>query len=135
MGSLLLRWVGTSLALYVTTEVVPGVGYHGPWWGLLLVAAVFGLVNALVRPVLVLLTCPFVLLTLGLGLLLINAAMLGLTAWLAGDWLTVEGCVPAVLGALLISVTSFLFNLLVGGSRLDVEVKGRGDITPSLGYS
>ena len=123
MGSLLLRWAGTSLALYVATEVVPGVDYHGPWWGLLLVAGVFGLVNALVRPVVVLLTCPFVLLTLGLGLLLINAAMLGLTAWLAGDWLTVEGCVPAVLGALLISVVSFLFNLLVGGSRLDVEVK------------
>jgi putative membrane protein len=123
MGSLFLRWAGTSLALYVATEVVPGVDYHGPWWGLLLVAVVFGLVNALVRPVVVLLTCPLVLLTLGLGLLLINAAMLGLTAWLAGDWLTVEGCVPAVLGALLISVVSFLFNLLVGGSRLDVEVQ------------
>jgi putative membrane protein len=123
MGSLLLRWVGTSLALLAATRVVPGVEYHGPWWGLLLVAAVFGLVNALVRPVVVLLTCPFVILTLGLGLLLINAAMLGLTAWLAGAWLTVEGCVPAVLGALLISVASFLFNLLVGGTRLDVEVK------------
>jgi putative membrane protein len=123
MGSLLLRWAGTSLALYVATQVVPGVAYQGPWWGLLLVAVVFGLVNALVRPVVVLLTCPLVLLTLGLGLLLINAAMLGLTAWLAGDWLTVEGCVPAVLGALLISVVSFLFNLLVGGSRLDLEVQ------------
>lgn len=123
MGSLLLRWLGTSLALYVATRVVPGVEYHGPWWGLILVAAIFGLVNALVRPVVVLLTCPFVLLTLGLGLLLINAGMLGLTAWLAGGWLTVEGCVPAVLGALLVSVVSFLFNLLVGGSRLDVEVK------------
>jgi putative membrane protein len=123
MGSLLLRWVGTSLALLAATRVVPGVEYHGPWWGLLLVAAVFGLVNALVRPVVVLLTCPFVLLTLGLGLLLVNGAMLGLTAWLAGDWLTVEGCVPAVLGALLISVVSFLFNLLVGGARLDVEAK------------
>jgi putative membrane protein len=124
MGSLLLRWAGTSLALLAATQVVPGVEYHGPWWGLLLVAAVFGLVNALVRPVVVLLTCPLVLLTLGLGLLLINGAMLGLTAWLAGDWLTVEGCVPAVLGALLISVVSFLFNLLVGGKRLDVEARG-----------
>jgi putative membrane protein len=114
--------VGTSLALFLTAHLVPGVTYTGPWWGLLLVAAVFGLVNALVRPVVVLLTCPFVLLTLGLGLLLINGAMLGLTARLAGDWLAVEGCIPAVLGALLISVTSFLFNLLVGGSRLDVEV-------------
>jgi putative membrane protein len=120
---LLLRWLGTSLALYVTTQVVPGVEYTGPWWGLLLVAAVFGLVNALVRPVVVLLTCPFVLLTLGLGLILVNGAMLGLTAWLSGGWLEIEGCVSAVLGALLISVVSFLFNLLVGGKRLDVEVK------------
>lgn len=123
MSALLLRWIGTSLALWVATEVVPGVDYHGPWWGLLLVAAVFGLVNALVRPVVVLLTCPFVILTLGIGLLLVNAAMLGLTAWLAGGWLTIEGCLPAVLGALLVSVVSFVFNLLVGGGRLDVEVK------------
>jgi putative membrane protein len=122
MGGLLLRLVGTSLALYVATQVVPGVEYHGPWWTLLVVAVVFGLVNALVRPVVLALTCPFVILTLGLGLLLVNGAMLGLTAWLAGDWLTVDGCFPAVLGALLISVVSFLFNLLVGG-RLDHQVK------------
>jgi putative membrane protein len=120
--SMLLRWVGTALALYITTRVVPGVEFHGPWWGLLLVAAVFGLVNALVRPVVVLLTCPFVLLTLGLGLLLINAAMLGLTAWLSGGWLTIDGCLPAVLGAILISIVSFLFNLLIGG-RLDQELR------------
>ena len=50
MPSLLLRWIGTSLALYVATRVVPGVDYTGPWWGLLVVAVVFGLVNALVRP-------------------------------------------------------------------------------------
>jgi putative membrane protein len=117
--------VGIALALYVATEIVPGMTYHGPWWGLLLVAFVFGLVNALVRPVVVLLTCPFVILTLGLGLLLINAGMLGLTAWLAGDWLTIEGCLPAVLGSLLISLVSFLFNLLVGG-RLDHQVKRKG---------
>jgi len=122
MPSLLLRWIGTSLALYLATRVVPGVDYQGPWWGLLVVAIVFGLVNALVRPVVVALTCPFVILTLGLGLLLVNGAMLGLTAWLAGDWLRIEGCLPAVLGALLISLVSFLFNLLLGG-RLDHEVK------------
>ena len=122
MGGLLLRLIGTALALWVATEVVPGVDYHGPWWTLLVVAIVFGVVNALVRPLVVALTCPFVILTLGLGLLLVNGAMLGLTAWLAGDWLTVEGCLPAVLGALLISIVSFLFNLLVGG-RLDRAVK------------
>jgi putative membrane protein len=122
MPSLLLRWIGTGLALWVATRVVPGVDYQGPWWGLLVVAIVFGLVNALVRPLVVALTCPFVILTLGLGLLLINGAMLGLTAWLAGDWLRIEGCVPAVLGAILISLVSFLFNLLLGG-RLDQEVK------------
>jgi putative membrane protein len=122
MGGLLLRLVGTSLALWVATEVVPGVDYHGPWWTLLVVAVVFGVVNALVRPLVLALTCPFVILTLGLGILLVNGAMLGLTAWLAGDWLTVSGCLPACLGALLISIVSFLFNLLVGG-RLDHAVK------------
>jgi putative membrane protein len=122
MGGLLFRLIGTALALWVATEVVPGVDYHGPWWTLLVVAIVFGVVNALVRPLVLALTCPFVILTLGLGLLLVNGAMLGLTAWLAGDWLTVDGCLPAVLGALLISIVSFLFNLLIGG-RLDHAVK------------
>jgi putative membrane protein len=122
MGGLLLRLIGTALALWVTTEVVPGVDYHGPWWTLLVVAIVFGVVNALVRPLVLALTCPFVILTLGLGLLLVNGAMLGLTALLAGDWFTVSGFVAAVLGALLISIVSFLFNLLIGG-RLDHAVK------------
>jgi len=122
MGGLLFRLIGTALALWVATEVVPGVDYHGPWWTLLVVAIVFGVVNALVRPLVLALTCPLVIVTMGLGLLLVNGAMLGLTAWLAGDWLTVDGCLPAVLGALLISIVSFLFNLLIGG-RLDHAVK------------
>jgi putative membrane protein len=122
MGSLLLRLAGTALALWVATEVVPGVDYRGPWWTLLVVAIVFGVVNALVRPLVLALTCPLVILTLGLGLLLVNGAMLGLTAWLAGDWFTVDGFLPAFLGALVISIVSFFFNLLVGG-RLDRAVK------------
>jgi putative membrane protein len=124
VGSLLIRLIGTALALWAATEVVPGVDYHGPWWTLLLVAIVFGLVNALVRPLVLALTCPLVIVTLGLGLLLVNAAMLGLTALLAGDWFTVDGCLPAVLGGLLISVVSFFFNLLIGG-RLDHQLKNR----------
>lgn len=122
MRSLLLRWIGTTLAIFLAAKVLPGIEYSGPWWGLLLVAALSGLVNALVRPIVVLLTCPFVILTLGLGLLLINAAMLGLVAWLAGDWLVVDGCFPAFFGALVISLVSALFNALVGDDRIDVEI-------------
>jgi putative membrane protein len=122
MQRLLIRWLITALSLYVAVQLIPGLRFSGPWWGLLIVAAIFGLVNALVRPLVALLTCPLVVLTLGLFILVINAAMLGLTAWLAGSWLDVAGFWPAFFGGLVVSVVSFLLNWLLG-----VEDKSKRD--------
>jgi putative membrane protein len=83
----------------------------------MLIALIFGLVNALVRPFLLLLTCPFLILTLGLFVLVINTVMLELTAWLAGPVLTIQGFWSAFLGALIISVVSSFINLLVKDER------------------
>ena len=68
MRPLVVRWLINTLALYVAVQVVPGVDYDRGPIGLLLVAVLFGLVNATLRPLLTLLTCPIVLVTLGPGI-------------------------------------------------------------------
>lgn len=114
MRRLLLRWFITAISLYVAVQLIPGLLYNGPWWGLLIVALVFGLVNALVRPLLTVLSCPLVILTLGLFLLVINGAMLALTARLVGPSFQVRGPWSAVWGSVLVSFVSFLLNVLLG---------------------
>src|SRR6185503_14817076 len=95
----LLRLVITACSLWVAVRFVPGITWTGGALGLLGVAVVFGLVNALVRPLLAMLTCPLVILTLGLFLLVLNALMLWLTAALSvelGLGFGVGGFVPAL---------------------------------------
>ena len=116
----LLRLVVTACALWLAVNFVPGIRWNGGVVGLLGVAVVFGLLNALVRPILAWLTCPLVVLTLGLFLLVLNGLMLWLTAALStrlGLGFAVDGFVPAFLGALVVSVTSAILNLFVGEPR------------------
>ena len=117
MRDLLARWLINTLALYVAVQVVPGVDYHGGPGGILVVAAVFGLINATVRPLLALLTCPLVLGTLGLFLFVINALMLLLTGWLSNHLalgFRVTGFGAAFWGGLLISLVSLFLWIVVG---------------------
>jgi putative membrane protein len=116
MGKFLLRLLITALALYAAVQLVPGIAYDGNWTTLAGMALAFGLVNALVRPFLTLLSCPLILLTLGLFTLVINAAMLLLATRLAdlvGVRFYVNGFAAAFWGALVISVVSFLMNLIM----------------------
>src|SRR6476646_1487166 len=82
--SLVLRWLISTLAIFAAVYLVPGITFTGQGWELGLVAAVFALVNIGLRPLLALLTCPLIILTLGLFGLVINALLLMLTAWIAG---------------------------------------------------
>ena len=112
----LIRLLISAAALWVATEIVPGVRYQGELIYLLLVALVFGLVNALVRPLLLLLSCPVLILTLGLFTLVINALVLWLTGALAGKFglgFHVDGFWAAFLGALVVSIVSFLLSIFV----------------------
>lgn len=113
---LLLRWAVNAIALWAAIEIVPGIEHTGTWGSLLLIALIFGLANALVRPFLTFLTCPLIILTLGLFVLVINASMLGLTAWLVPS-LTVDGFWPAFWGAIIISLVSSFINLLIKDER------------------
>ena len=123
MRGLFARWLVNILAIYLAVRVVPGVEYTGGPGGLLVVAALFGLVNATVRPALTFLTCPFVLLTLGLFILVINALMLLLTARLSSAFdlgFQISGFGAAFWAGLMISVVSFLLSLMVGEREVRV---------------
>lgn len=113
MRNLVIRIFVNAVALWVAARLVAGIELTDEFWPVILVAAVFGLVNALLKPLALLLSFPFVILTLGLFTLVINALMLWLTAALLEQWLFVAGFWPALLGGILISIVSFLFSLVL----------------------
>lgn len=116
MTRFLLRLLITALALWVAARLVPGIVYQGGWLGLAALALIFGLVNATLGTVLKVLSCPLIALTLGLFTLAINAALLMLSAGVGnmlGIAFEVEGCIAALLGAVIIAVVSVVANLLL----------------------
>ena len=120
-----LRLLINAAALWVATKIVPGVTHSGGGLTLLAVALVFGLLNALVRPVLAFLSCPLLILTLGLFTFVINAVILMLTSALSsslGIGFHVDGFWSAFLGALVVSLVSILLSVFVRDVR---EESGR----------
>ena len=117
--NLILKLAITALGVWVATAIVDGIQFEGPFWKLVLIAVVLSLVNAIVRPIMVVLSLPIVLLTLGLFLLITNALALQLVIWLAAPerldlGLTSTGFFWATfLGALVISVVRFIADKLI----------------------
>lgn len=112
----LLRLIVNAAALWVATQVVPGVTYGGGPLPFLAVALIFGVINATLRPLTKLLTCPLILMTLGLFALIVNGLMLWLTSSLAtslGIGFRVSGFWPAFWGALVVSLVSTLLSMSV----------------------
>jgi len=112
----LIRLIITAVALWAAVALVNGITFTGSWIALLIVALIFGLVNAVVRPLLKLLTCPLVFLTLGLFIFVINAWMLWLTSALSvslGLGFHVAGFASAFWGALVVSIVSILLSIFV----------------------
>jgi putative membrane protein len=113
----LLRALVTAAALWTAVYLLPGITYSGGALGLVGVAVVFGLVNAIIRPILALLTCPLVLLSLGLFVFVLNALMLWLTATISmslGLEFQIDNFFAALLGALIVGIVSTALNILVG---------------------
>lgn len=118
---ILLRWIITAVAILATTYLVPGISIEGE--GILIalaMAVLLGLVNAIVRPILVLLSCGCIVATLGLFTLVINAVSL----WLAGELgralglgFSIDGFVPALIGSIVISVISWLLSIFLIGDK------------------
>jgi putative membrane protein len=108
---LLLRALVNAAVIALAAALIPGIQLDGAWPALL-AGVVLGLVNALVRPVLLILTLPLTIVTLGLFLLVLNGLCLALTAWLVPGF-DLDGLLPAVLGALVISVVSWVLTAFV----------------------
>jgi putative membrane protein len=111
---LILRILINAFAIWLTSMLLSGFSFTGSFLNLIIVAVIFGLVNALIRPIVKLLTLPINILTLGLFTLVINAAMLALTVWISGS-LTLEGnffqnSFTAFIAALIITVVSTILS-------------------------
>ena len=116
-----IRWLITAAAVWVAAAIVGGIELEG-WRSTLLVALILGLLNAVLKPLLFWVSLPITVLTLGVFYLVLNAAMLGLTAWIAGKFesihFAVDGFWAAFWGAVIISVVSWLIGLIVNPKRI-----------------
>jgi putative membrane protein len=125
----LIRFLTNAAALWVATRIVPGVTFSGGWVPFLAVALVLAVINATLRPLVKLLTCPLILLTLGLFALVVNGLMLWLTSSVSqslGLGFHVTGFWAAFFGGLVISIVSTLVSMALGPPRVQIEVLGDG---------
>lgn len=116
MTRFILRWAINTAAIFLAIRFVPGITLQGGWVAVIGLALIFGLVNAILRPLLKLLTCPLIILTLGLFTLLINTFLFWLTGQIGqifGIGLTMNGFWPAFLGGLVVTVVSVLLTLIL----------------------
>jgi putative membrane protein len=114
---LILKLLITAGAVWIAVRLLDGLDYSGGWLGLLVIAVILAVVNALARPIVTLLSLPIVLLTLGLFLLVINALMFGLTIWISDQFglgLTSTGFAATFLGALIVTVVSWIGEAILG---------------------
>ena len=123
---LAVRFVINVAALWISQALVTGFDVETPG-ALILGAAILGLINAFIKPIVPFISCPLTCLTLGFFLLIINAAMLGLTAWIASLFdisFEVDGFWAAFLGALVISVVSTILTMLADATILKPSLPG-----------
>jgi putative membrane protein len=123
---LAITWVFNTVALFVATWLLSGLSYGSDWWALLLAALVFTLVNFFLKPVLAILSIPFIIVTLGIFYLLINVLMLYLTHWIVPQF-TIATFWWAVLAAIIISVVNGILHVFFGppgGSEPRVAPQG-----------
>ncbi len=121
----ILQILVNAAALWVAVQLVDGLDWSGAeWWKFLLVAVIFSLVNTFIKPILKIVSLPITAVTLGLFLLVINALMLLLTGWISDQLqlgLHVDGFLPALLGAIIISIVGWILSMIVGAIAPGVD--------------
>jgi putative membrane protein len=118
----IVTWVFNTLALFTAAWLLPGVDYGDDWWTLLIAGVVFTLANSLLKPILAILSIPFIVVTLGLFYFLLNVLMLYITDWLVPQF-EIETFWWAALAAIIMSCVNGLLHLLFG----DPLKRDRGD--------
>src|SRR6185436_17806868 len=107
---IVISWAFNVVALFVAAWILDGITYGDQWWTLLIAGVVFTLVNAFVKPILTVLSIPFIVVTLGLFYFLINILMLYLTDWIVGGF-EIKTLWWGVLAAIIVSVVNWILNL------------------------
>jgi putative membrane protein len=115
MTKFLVHWATVAIGLWVAAKLIPGIAIHS-LTALAVAALVLGLINASVRPVLHFLTFPITILTLGIFYLVVNGIAFGLAAFLVPGF-GVSGLLPAILGAVIVSVVSSFIGLFTGANN------------------
>ncbi len=128
MRGFFFRLIITALGLWAASRIIPGVQLDG-WRTLIIAALLLGIVNAVIRPIILILTLPLTVLTLGLFILVVNGISLSLVAWVLPGF-HVAGLGAAILGSIVVGLTSWVASAFVGGSgRIEryrrIEVQGR----------
>lgn len=118
----LKRWAITTLAVLVAAHVVPGIDYHNNWAALLVATLLLGFLNAFLRPLLMLLSLPLLLVTLGLFTFVINATLLYFVGWLVKSF-HVATFGAAFWGGVVISLVSLPLNLITGTGNARLQVR------------
>lgn len=131
MRNFILRVIIYAVAIALVAQLVPGIKVSSETLStLLIIGLVFGIVNAIVKPIMTLLTCPLVILSLGLFILVINGVMLLITSSLIPERLQVDGLGPAIIGGIIMSILSMILERVLGvddNNRRDKN-KGKPDI-------
>ncbi len=126
MRAFLKSWAINTLAVLVAVYMVPGIRFKdNSLWTPFITSLVLGILNAFIRPVLMVLALPLLIFTLGLFTLVINALLLYLVSFLLGRYFEVDSFWAAFVGALIISIVSMVLNFLTGGSRAQVRFHHR----------
>lgn len=117
MAYLIMRIMINALAIAVAVKVVDGITFTGEWWKMIVIGAVFGIVNSLIKPIITIFAIPLIILTLGLFTLIVNTLMLLITAKLSVPLelgLQIHGFWPAFKGTIIISIISILLSWITG---------------------
>ncbi len=110
---LAITWLFNTVALYVATWLLPGLGYGEDWWVPLLAGLVFTVANSFLKPVLAILSIPFIIITLGIFYFLINVFILYLTHWIVPQF-TIDSFWWAALAAVIISIVNGILHAAFG---------------------
>jgi putative membrane protein len=121
---LAITWVFNTIALFVATWLLSGLSYGNDWWALLISGLVFTLVNFFLKPVVAILSIPFIIVTLGIFYFLINVLMLYLTHWIVPQF-TIASFWWAALAAIIISAVNWVLRKLVEPDQEDLTVAHR----------
>jgi putative membrane protein len=126
LKTFLQRWIITTLAVLVAVYILPGLRFRGDsLWTPFVASLVLGILNAFIRPILMFFALPFLIVTLGLFTLVINALLLYLVSLILGDYFEVDSFGWAFLGSLIISVVSVALNILTGTGSTRVSFRHR----------